>query len=131
MYLRMAMTAKYPIPALCRRSQKRTTQMATTTLIHVTKTDNELYIIAVPAGGIGSSEIGHIKSGFNNPVEYRVVPQSVLAPGSYTLVLVGINWGGPQQFSVTLTTGGVVQPPINFGAGTAVGASSAQVAITV
>jgi hypothetical protein len=106
-------------------------KMATTTLIHVTKTDNELYIIAIPAGGIGSFEICHITSGFNNPVEYRVIPQSVLPAGSYTLLFVGINWGGPQGFSITLTTGGVVQAPINFGTGTAVGASSAQVAITV
>jgi len=105
--------------------------MATTTLVHVTKTDNELYIIAIPASGFGSSEIGHIKSGFNNPVEYQVVPQSVLPTGSYILLFVGVNWGGPQVFSITLTTGGVVQPAITFGTGTAVGASSAQVAITV
>ena len=79
--------------------------MATTTKIHVTATDNELYIIATTPAG--SSEIGHIVSGYNNPVEYTVVPQSVLPKGTYTLVLVGINWGGPQAFKVTLTTGGV------------------------
>jgi hypothetical protein len=105
--------------------------MATTTLIHVTRTDNELYIVAVPAGGVGSFEICHITSGFNNPVEYRVIPQSILPAGQYTLVLIGINWGGPQGFSVTLTTGGVVQPPINFGAGSAVGAMSVSVPMTV
>jgi hypothetical protein len=73
----------------------------TTTKIAVTQTDNELYIIAsTPAG---SSEIGHIKSGYNNPVSYIVVPQSVLSTGAYTLILVGINWGGPSAFQVTLT----------------------------
>jgi hypothetical protein len=105
--------------------------MGKTTLIHVTKTDNELYIVAIPEGGIGSFEICHITSGFNNPVEYAVIPQSVLPAGKYTLALIGINWGGPQQFSVTLTTGGIVQQPINFGTGSAVGAVSTQVAITV
>ena len=80
--------------------------MPTTTLIHVTATDNELYILAsTPAG---SSEICHIKSGFNNPVEYKVIPQSILPKGDYTLIIVGINWGGPQQFTVALTTGGVI-----------------------
>lgn len=82
--------------------------MATTTKIHVTATDNELYILAsTPAG---SSEIVHIKSGYNNPVEYVVVPQSILPQGAYTLIMVGINWGGPQAFKVILTTGGVDTP---------------------
>ncbi len=92
--------------------------MATTTKIHVTATDNELYIIATTPAG--SSEIGHIVSGYNNPVEYAVVPQSVLPKGTYTLVLVGINWGGPQAFKVTLTTGGVdtvYAAPVNSAVG--------------
>lgn len=75
--------------------------MATTTKIHVTATDNELYIIATTPAG--SSEIGHIVSGYNNPVEYAVIPQSVLPKGEYTLVLVGINWGSVQAFNVILT----------------------------
>jgi hypothetical protein len=103
--------------------------MAKTTLIHVTKTDNELYIIALPSNGLAGSVIGHITSGFNNPVEYKVIPQSVLAAGEYTLVLIGINWGGPQQFSVTLT--GNASPNQNFGTGTAVGATSVSVPMTV
>lgn len=103
--------------------------MAKTTLIEVTKADNELYIIAVPSDGFASSVIGHITSGFNNPVEYKVVPQSVLASGEYTLVLVGINWGGPQQFTVTLT--GNASPNQHFGTGTAVGATSVSVPMTV
>jgi chemotaxis response regulator CheB len=94
--------------------------MATTTKIHVTATDNELYIIAVPSGGRGSFEICHITSGFNNPVDYTVVPQSILPTGSYTLVMVGINWGGPQAFKVILTTGGA-DTPFTAPAGTTVG----------
>jgi len=77
--------------------------MATTTKIHVTATDNELYILA--SNGAGSSEICHIKSGNNNPVDYAVIPQSILPPGPYTLIMVGINWGSGYAFSVTLTTG--------------------------
>lgn len=75
--------------------------MATTTKIHVTATDNELYILASQPAG--SSEIVHIKSGYNNPVEYVVIPQSILPPGAYTLIMVGINWGGPSAFKVTLS----------------------------
>ena len=84
-----------------------------TTLIHVTKTDNELYILAIqeasekgaPAGRY-SSELCHIKSGFSDRVDYRFRPGACLAPGNYTLVMIGINWGGPQAFKVTLTTNG-------------------------
>jgi|HubBroStandDraft_5_1064220.scaffolds.fasta_scaffold1642229_1 hypothetical protein len=75
--------------------------MASTTMINVTATDNELYLIAsTPAG---SAEIGHIVSGYNNPVSYKVVPHSVLPPGNYSLTMVGINWGGPAAFDVVLT----------------------------
>jgi hypothetical protein len=103
--------------------------MATTTKIHVTATDNELYILAsTPAG---SSEIVHIKSGYNNPVEYVVIPQSILPPGAYTLIMVGINWGGPQAFKVTLTTGST-NTPYTAPASTAVGANwTVAVPITV
>ncbi|MGO9845778.1 MAG: hypothetical protein ACLPKT_04020 [Methylocella sp.] len=79
--------------------------MATpTTKITVTATDNELFIIA--SQWALSAEIGHIVSGNNNPVSYSVVPQSVLPKGDYTLILVGINWGGPAAFDVTLTPAG-------------------------
>lgn len=89
----------------------------TITKIHVTKCDNELYIIAVPIGGIGSFEILHMTSGFNNPVEYLVVPQSVLPKGVYTLVLVGINWGGPSAFTVALTGGPTFNAPTTLPVG--------------
>lgn len=77
--------------------------MEKTTKIHVTATDNELYIIASTAAG--SAEICHIKSGYNNPVEYVVVPQSILPPGEYDLTMIGINWGTPYAFKIILTTG--------------------------
>jgi hypothetical protein len=76
--------------------------MATkTTLIEVTACDNELYVIASTAAF--SSELLHIKSGYGDPVSYKVKPQSILAAGSYSLIFVGINWGGPSAFKVTLT----------------------------
>src|ERR671938_2077882 len=87
--------------------------MAKTTLIHVTAADNELYLIATKAG-LQSAEIVHLSSGFNNPVEYKVVPQSILEAGNYTLIIVGINWGGPFQSTVALTQGG---PPVVIVAG--------------
>jgi hypothetical protein len=87
--------------------------MATTTKIQVTATDNELYILAsTPAG---SSEICHFKSGFNNPVSYTVIPQSILPAGPYTLIMVGINWGGPAAFHVTLTHSSGPNTVLNFG----------------
>ncbi|HEY2116813.1 MAG TPA: hypothetical protein VGJ51_17080 [Candidatus Angelobacter sp.] len=89
-----------------------------TTHIHVSKTDNELYIIA--STGAGSSEIVHIKSGYNNPVLYDVTPQSILPPGDYDLTVVGINWGGPWAFDVTLTP--PVTPPIQGSGSGTVGA---------
>ena len=103
--------------------------MATTTKIHVTATDNELYILAsTPAG---SSEICHLKSGYGNPVEYVVNPHSILPSGAYTLIMVGINWGGPQAFKVTVTTGGV-DTAHTAPAGSAVGATwTVAVPITV
>lgn len=72
--------------------------MAQTTQIDVSKCDNELYVIAsTPAG---SSELLHIKSGYNKPVAHTIYPPAILPPGAYTLILIGINWGGPYQFQV-------------------------------
>jgi|SRR6202035_4230521 len=82
--------------------------MAKTTQIHITATDNELYLIASTAAG--SSELCHIKSGYFNPVNYSFTPGSILAPGTYDLTVVGINWGGPAACIVTLT-GGPALPP--------------------
>jgi hypothetical protein len=77
--------------------------MAAITKIEITATDNELYLIATPSAGFGSSEIVHITSGNSNPVEYAVVPQSILPKGDYTLDMIGINWGGPSGFTVKTT----------------------------
>ena len=74
----------------------------TCTKIHVTATDNELYILA-SSDPVGSQEICHIKSGYGQPVDYSIVPAGCLPRGAYTLIIVGINWGGPQAFVVTLT----------------------------
>ena len=108
--------------------------MPTTTKIAVTACDNELYLIALPTTtptNFGGSEIAHITSGFNNPVKYSVIPQSIVSAGSYTLVMVGINWGGPQAFTVVLTTGGV-DTTFTAPAGTSIGANWTQaVQITV
>jgi hypothetical protein len=82
--------------------------MSATTKIHVTACDNELYILATnPTPGMGTIELCHIMSGFNSPIDYAIFPQSVLPKGTYTLIMVGINWGGPQAFKVILTTNGV------------------------
>jgi hypothetical protein len=87
--------------------------MANTTQIAVGATDNELYIIASTAAG--SSELCHLKSGYNNPVSYVFNPHSILPPGNYDLTMVGINWGGPWAFKIATT------PPIAGLAGSGTG----------
>ncbi len=82
----------------------------TTTAINVTYVDNELYIIAIPSNGMASMEILHDVSGFNDSMNITIVPKHVLSAGQYTLCFVGINWGGPSAFKVSLTTDGVVTP---------------------
>ncbi len=91
--------------------------MVQTTQIDVTKCDNELIIIAsTPAG---SSELLHIKSGYNKPVNHTIYPPAILPPGQYTLILIGINWGGPQQFSVkqSFSAGAAVNHNLALGNG--------------
>lgn len=69
--------------------------------IRVDKVDNELYILASSISG--SSELCHIKVGYNRPGGYTLYPPTILAPGSYDLTFIGINWGGPTEFTVTIT----------------------------
>jgi hypothetical protein len=77
--------------------------MAQTTQIDVGACDNEFYLVAsTPAG---SSELLHIKSGYNKPVSHTIYPPAILPPGNYTLTMIGINWGGPSAFKVKVTAG--------------------------
>lgn len=80
-----------------------------TTQIQVTACDNELMLIAIPSSGLASSELLHYTSGFGKPVNVTVLPGAVLPTGNYTLSMVGINWGGPSTYSVTVTTNGVAK----------------------
>ena len=80
-----------------------------TTQIQVTASDNELRLIAIPAGGSASTELLHYSSGFAKPVNVAVFPGAVLPTGKYTLSMIGINWGGPSSYSVTVTTDGKAQ----------------------
>ena len=78
-----------------------------TTQIQVTAADNELLLIAsTPAG---SSTLLHYKSGYNRPVNVTVFPGAILGTGSYSLTMVGVNWGGPSKFTVVVTTDGKAQ----------------------
>lgn len=102
-----------------------------TTAINVTYVDNELYIVAIPSTGMAGSEIFHYVSGYADPMNVTIVPQHVLTPGNYTLCFVGINWGGPAGFKVSLTTNGVTTP-LSTPASSAVGIVwTANVPITV
>jgi hypothetical protein len=88
--------------------------MATTTKIRITACDNELYILASQQP-VTSTEVVHIKSGYDKPVDYTIIPQAILAPGNYSLTIIGINWGLKSGFKVTLTSGSTstdyISPP--------------------
>ena len=76
--------------------------------INITACDNELYVIAsTPAF---TSEICHITSGYNDPVAYAVKLNSILPAGTYSLTMIGVNWGGPARFAITVTNNGVATP---------------------
>ena len=68
--------------------------------LHVSYVDNELYIIA--SNQNESIELCHIKSGYHDPVDYKLQPPAILSSGEYQLIFVGINWGGPSGFRVTI-----------------------------
>ncbi|MFT6245878.1 MAG: hypothetical protein ACJA0U_000205 [Salibacteraceae bacterium] len=95
--------------------------------INVSRCDNELILIAYQWGQ--SFQIGRILSGNNNAVDVTIEIQAGeytagifangvnnpistgtnyvnLQPGEYTLVAVGIDWGGPAQFDLTLNGNG-------------------------
>jgi hypothetical protein len=84
--------------------------MATLKSIQVTQCDNELIGLAVPSGGTFSVELFHFKLGGGiaaAPVNYTIPNDGLLPSGNYTLLLNGINWGGPANFHVAVnhTTG--------------------------
>jgi|GEM_PF-1258204 len=80
------------------------------TKIEVTQADNELYVIAsaVPAGP--STELIHIMTGNNLPVSATVAAGGPLQSGTYNLFFIGINWGGPSNYAVSVSTAGGVTP---------------------
>ena len=80
-----------------------------TTRIQVTAVDNEIILIAIPTGGLASVELFHYSMGYSKPVDVTILPGMVLPTGNYTLSMIGINWGGPSTYSVTVTTDGVAQ----------------------
>ena len=76
-----------------------------TTRIQITAADNEVLLIAsTPAG---SSELFHYKSGYGRQVDVTLYPGAVLPTGSYALTMIGINWGGPSAYTITVTTDGM------------------------
>jgi hypothetical protein len=89
--------------------------MTKTVKIQATACDNELSVVAsTPAG---SSELFHLKSGFNNPVNDTVIPQSIMPTGPYNLTAIGLNWGGPSDFKVILTDANGTSNTLSGGTG--------------
>jgi hypothetical protein len=90
--------------------------------INVTACDNELIVLAYQWGA--SFELCRVLSGNYNPVNVTLNIQpgtyqgtivlngvnqplnvnltQTLAPGSYSLLLLGVDWGGPAQFTTTV-----------------------------
>lgn len=78
--------------------------MGQLTNIQVNGVDNELYITAYNWNN--SVEICHLKGGNANPVTFSGNASGILTPGTYTILMVGINWGGPALYDVVLTIDG-------------------------
>ncbi len=89
--------------------------------IHISASDNEMYIIAYNWNG--SYELAHVQSGNNNVVDLTITIEAgkyrklgtfngvnkplshkrnlKLPAGDYTLAAVCINWGGPMNCAYT------------------------------
>jgi hypothetical protein len=87
------------------------------TPVNVTACDNELIVIASQFAF--SSEVFHLKSGNNDPVSYSVDLASILPSGTYDLTMIGVNWGGPFNYALTVAgssygNSGSAPPGINW-----------------
>lgn len=93
-----------------------------TNSIKVTACDNELIVLAyqggasfelcrILSGNFNSVNVGitvetgaylgtQVLNGVNNPLSQNITV--TLATGAYQLLLLGIDWGGPQQFTVNV-----------------------------
>jgi hypothetical protein len=105
--------------------------------IRITACDNEVFLIAYQSGG--SYVLAHLNSGYNFPVDvtvtilsgdYSQVPtlngQSgalkesytvYLPEGTYTVVAVCVNWGGPWAYAYQLNNGPLYSGSDAAGAG--------------
>lgn len=87
------------------------------TPVNVTACDNELIVIA--SQWPFSSEVFHLKSGNNDTVAYSVDLASILPSGTYDLTMIGVNWGGPFNFALTVAginygNSGSAAPGVNW-----------------
>ena len=95
--------------------------------IKITSCDNEFYLIAYEKSGKNSYQLAHIKSGYNYGVDVTVTVESgdytdiqsinglsgsinksyttYLPVGTYVVVAVCVNWGGPWAYSYNLNDG--------------------------
>jgi hypothetical protein len=106
--------------------------------INVSACDNELIILAYQWGG--SFELCRILNGNafsvnqnitinNGPYQgTQIISNGITGPingtsaltlpsGVYTLLLLGIDWGGPQEFTATVNGKKYVSPPASTGEG--------------
>ena len=108
-----------------------------TNTINVTACDNELIILAYQWGSSfelcriisGNFNQVHVKinlsagpyigpinlNGVNNPLNTQL--DVFLPAGQYSLLMLGIDWGGPQQFTVNVNNKLYALPPCNQGDG--------------
>lgn len=97
--------------------------------INITASDNELYLLAVPASGVpaNSYQIAHVQSGNGHGVDVTInisagtyseqamlygvtgaltATQNVSIPaGTYSVVAIGVNWGREQAYSFSVNGG--------------------------
>lgn len=108
-----------------------------TNTINVTACDNELILLAYQWGG--SFELCRILSGNSNQVNVKIILSAgsymgpvilngvnnplntqlnvFLPAGQYSLLMLGIDWGGPQQFTATVNNKLYALPSGNQGDG--------------
>jgi len=105
-------------------------------LINISRCDNELYIIAIGGAPGFSYQLCHVLSGGNNlvdvtanlskgeyaqPITYNGATKPLqetynvsLPKGTYSILAVGIDWGGGTQANFSITSNGATE---EFGTG--------------
>lgn len=75
-----------------------------TDCIKISECDNQIILIAMSRSGSsrGACQLLDYKSGSSKPANAVIYPATILQPGRYELLIIGINWGNTSSFKVTV-----------------------------